>query len=311
MLALARHNVLARRLTAVERIGNVHVLCFDKTGTLTWNRMSAVAVYAGAKEYSVGSTGFLSGGRAVPAGELSKLLEVCWLCSDATIERREDQWEVDGSPTEVALVRMALNAGVDVAGLHQKFPILETRSRTESQAYMATMHQIETGRVLIAVKGSPEEVLKLCDQYVWDGGVHHLGRRDRTNILSNNARMGARGLRVLGAAYQETAPAGSGLPRLIWLGLTGLADPPRHGLKEVIAEFRRAGIRPLMLTGDQAATAEAVAEAVALDGGTPSAVDALELGTLDANAVRSLVSNASVFSRESFAQIEDCAGAPS
>jgi P-type Ca2+ transporter type 2C len=307
MLSMARQKVLARRLAAVEAIGGVQVLCFDKTGTLTWNRMSAVAVYAGNHEYAIAGASFLTHGRAISATghpELAKLLQVCSLCSEASIQVRNGQRQLEGSPTETALVRAALDAGIDVAGLRRKSPVLQLRQRAESRAYMVTIHQIADGRKLIAVKGSPTEVLDLCDWRAQEGKVHRLGPRDRKELLEANERMGGRGLRLLAAACLELeagqADAPEPTPRMVWLGLIGLADPPRHGLKEVIAEFRRAGVRPLMLTGDQAVTAEAVAESVALNGGgSTDAFEASELEKLEPAEIQSLVRRISVFSRVS------------
>jgi Ca2+-transporting ATPase len=296
MRSLLREKVLARRLAAVEAIGGVQMLCFDKTGTLTWNRMSAVAVYAGMREHAVRAGTFFAGDRPVAAAghrELSKLLQVCCLCSEAAVELRAGEWVVDGSPTEAALVQMALNAGVDAGGLRQKFPLLHMRHRTETQAHMSTLHPLGDGRTLIALKGSPAEVLRLCDWHAKDGKVHNLGDSERAEILQANARMARGGLRVLAAACIEVEGEPVETPRFVWLGLIGLADPPRHGLKEVIAEFRRAGVRPLMLTGDQAATAEAVAEALALNGDTPPV--AVNAADLEKNGV----GNATVFSRVS------------
>jgi Ca2+-transporting ATPase len=306
MLSMVHQKVLARRLSAVEAIGGVQVLCFDKTGTLTWNRMAAVAVYAGLREYSVAGASFLAGGRAIAADqnpEISRLLEICALCSEAILKKRDGRWEIEGSPTEAALVQMALNAELNVAGLRRRFPLLEVRRRSESQLYMTTLRRMGDGGTLVSVKGSPVEVLDLCDWHARDGKVHKLGPHERHEIVAANTRLGAQGLRLLGMACREVTPAAR-LPekmlRLVWIGLTGLTDPPRHGLKEVIAEFRRAGVRPLMLTGDQAPTAEAVAEAVALNGdGSATAVNAPELETLDQDAVSALVRKASIFSRVS------------
>jgi Ca2+-transporting ATPase len=304
MRSLMRQNVMARKLAAVEAIGGVQVVCLDKTGTLTWNRMSAVAVYAGMHHYSAGGTAFFAGDRPVPLSahpELSKLMEACCLCSEAGLEMRDGDWAVDGSPTEAALVRLALAVGVDVAGLRRRLPLRQIDHRSESQARMRTWHDMGDGRTLIAVKGSPAEVVRLCDWYVKDGKVLRLGDNERRELLGANDRMAGSGLRVLGAACREVDRVAGDSQRLVWLGLVGLADPPRHGLKEVIAEFRRAGVRPLMLTGDQAATAEAVADALALNGGDApsSTVHAADMETLDQRGVASLASQASVFSRVS------------
>ncbi|HJT87191.1 MAG TPA: HAD-IC family P-type ATPase, partial [Bryobacteraceae bacterium] len=301
MRSLMRENVLARRLAAVEALGAVETLCFDKTGTLTWNRMSAVAVHTGMRHYTVSGAAFHSGDRTVtPAshGEFSKLLEVCALCSEAGIQWRDGEWAIDGSPTESALVRLALHGGLEVDGLRHRYPLAGMRHRTESEAYMITTHRLPNGRELIAVKGSPAQVLQLCDWFARDDQVHPLAGPERGEILQANANMARRGLRVLGAACVEREPGTAGGERFVWLGLVGLADPPRQGLKEVIAQFHRAGVRPLMLTGDQPATAEAVAEALGLNGNTqPVAARATDFDGLDPHAAASLMRRATVFSR--------------
>ena len=304
MRNLLREKVLARRLAAIEAIGGVEVLCLDKTGTLTWNRMAAVSVYANLRSFDPRGRAFFEGGRPVATAshpELSKLLEICCLASEAPVEIRDGEWVVGGSPTEAALVRMALAAGKDALALRRQFPLRETRHRSESQPYMSTLHDLAKGRTLIAVKGSPAEVLDLCEWHAAEGKVRKLGPRERAEILAANARMASCGLRVLGAACLEVA----GRPKedahgLVWLGLVGLADPPREGLKEIIAQFRRAGVRPVMLTGDQAATAESVADALGLNGGAAAAtVDATEMETLGLAEVDTLVRRVSVFSRVS------------
>jgi len=182
--------------------------------------------------------------------------------------------------------------------LRADFPLRETRYRTESQPYMTTLHDLRDGRTLVAVKGNPAEVLRLCDWYSSNGKVQRLGNRQRAGILSGNDRMAARGLRVLGAACLETKDHSPEPRGLVWIGLVGLADPPRHGVREVIGEFRNGGVRTLMLTGDQAATAGAVAEALELDNHSEAA-RASDMETLDENGVRALVRRTSVFSRVS------------
>ncbi len=301
MRSLLQDNVLARRLAAIEALGGVRVLCFDKTGTLTWNRMSAVAVFVGMRQHTVTGITFLEGDRPIAAAahaELSKLLEVCALCSEATVELQAGEWMVEGSPTETAMVRMALNGGVDVAGLRHRFPLLRFEHRTEKQAHMTTLHRLPDGRALMALKGSPAEVLQLCDWHAKDGRVHKLGEGERAEILAANAKMASGGLRVLGTACLEVESASRGPHRFVWLGLVGLADPPRLGMKEVIADLHRAGVRPLMLTGDQAATAEALAETLGLNGGERAiAVHATDFDSLDEGEAAALSRTATVFSR--------------
>ncbi len=300
MRSLLRDRVLARRLSAVEALGVVRVLCFDKTGTLTWNRMSAVSVRAGMRQYAVNGAAFVAGGRPVAASEraeLAKLLQVCALCSEASVEMRDGEWQVEGSPTEAALVRMALNGGIDVLDVRAQFPLLRIEHRTESRPYMITAHTLPPGREMIALKGSPAEVLRLCEWNLKDSHVRRLGDGERRKILAANTAMAGGGLRVLAAACRESDPAAAD-DGFVWLGLIGLADPPRHGLREVMAQFRRAGVRPIMLTGDQAATAEAVAGAVALNGDREtSALRPVDFENLSARELADVMQEASVFSR--------------
>jgi P-type Ca2+ transporter type 2C len=315
MRRLLRQQVLARRLAAVEALGSVRVLCFDKTGTLTWNRMTAVAVHAGGRHYAVAGGSVIDGGPPLAASaqpETAKLLEICALASDAAVELRRGEWKIDGSPTEAALLRMALNGGVDVENLRRRFPLLRTWQRSESQPYMMTGHRLDGERFLIAVKGSPAEVLDLCDWQARDGRVLRLGESERREILAANGKMAGSGWRVLGAAcvetdrleadahpsLQETGRPGTPDARLVWLGLVGLADPPRQGLRELMGGFHRAGVRPVMLTGDQAATAAAVAEALELNGNAEAAaVHAPDLERMRPAEVGGLARRASVFSR--------------
>jgi Ca2+-transporting ATPase len=301
MKALLQQNVLARRLAAVEALGAVETFCFDKTGTLTWNRMSVVEVDpVGERLVPRGNT-FVAGERAAglathPA--LKKLLEICCLCTETTVEWRHGEWRVDGSSTETALVRIAMNVGVEPAELRRQFPLVEIRDRTEAAAYMTTIHRLPGGRKLIAVKGNPVEVLALCDWEARDSRIHKLGERERGEILAANSRMAGRGLRVLGVASQETDETADGPHRLVWLGLVGLADPPREGLRHVIARFRAAGVRPLLLTGDQAATAEAVAHDLAFNGDQELVtVRAADLEKAKGPEADSLLRRATVFSR--------------
>lgn len=301
MRSLVRHRVLARRLAAVETLGGVGVLCFDKTGTLTWNRMAAVAVHAGGHAYRVSGGMLLAGGRALPPAsrpEVMRLLEVCALCSEAEVKAQDNEWQVEGSPTEAALVRLALQAKIDVPELRERFPQARIEQRTESRPYMLTIHRLPNGGEMKALKGRPAEVLGLCRWLARDGGVHPLTEGERSGILAANAAMAGGGLRVLAAASLEDGSTPERDPGFVWLGLAGLADPPRQGLRELMAAFRAAGVRPLMLTGDQAATAEALAEALELNGnGDHGAIAPADFEDLPPEQFAAAIRGASVFSR--------------
>ncbi len=303
--ALAKHQALVRRLAAVETLGAVQVVCFDKTGTLTLNRMSAVAAFAGMREYEVSGGRFLTDRKPVQVSaypELTRLLEICAMCSEAGFE--PETGAITGTPTEAALLHMAVKGGIDVARLRRKRPVVRLQPRANGQNYMATTHDTGHGTRIIAVKGSPSEVLRLCESQLSDEAVRPLADTDRRAIKAENERMAGAALRVLGAAYREVPADQAGPPqRLTWTGLVGIADPPRQGLRALIADFRTAGIRPVMLTGDQHATAHAIGRALDLNGGgSLEALDSRALDQIEDEKLSEQIGRVHIFSRVNPAQ---------
>lgn len=302
---LLRQKVLVRRLDALETLGSVQVMCFDKTGTLTLNEMSVVSIFAGMRRYTVESGSFWMDGQPIqppvrPA-ELARLLEVCVLCSEASIGGHPGAWTIEGSATETALVQLAVDAGMDVGALRDRYPLLRTRHRAARQNYMTTSHQTAEGRRLVAVKGRPSEVLVKCTQYRKNARVLPLTPDARETIERENERMAQDALRVLGFAASELNGKSADDTRpLVWLGLVGIANPPRRGLRSLIGGFRDAGVKPVILTGDQAATARALARPLKLNGeGRLQVLDARHMEGLDAEELAARIPHTSVFSRVS------------
>ena len=183
--------------------------------------------------------------------------------------------QVNGSATETALVRAAVRAGLDAAAIRLRHPRRATVQRADDRRYMATFHQETAGRELVAVKGDPGEVLALCRWRWRDGVLTSLEAADRSAIETENLAMSKAALRVLGFAYRSAAEADAGVvieQDFIWVGLVGMADPIRRGARELIAAFHRAAIICVMLTGDQRATAAAVADELGLSSGHPEEI---------------------------------------
>jgi Ca2+-transporting ATPase len=307
---MKQRQVIVRRLDAIETLGSVQVLCFDKTGTITYNRMRVLRVAAGGKELTLSGKRLLDGQSelAAPSSpELEWLLRVGALCSEVTLRYDgEALVACEGSPTEKALVEMALELGMNVRELRGAYPRHSTVERTETRRLMATIHrrgpdQSGSAPYLVAVKGSPEDVLDLCRHTLRGGQLVELSDEDRRLILRENDGMSSDALRVLGLAYREhESEPGSFDQDLIWLGLTGLADPPREGLPELIAQFRTAGVRSVMITGDQSATAYAVAKQIGLaQDGELQTLDSIELDRMNPELLAEIVPNIQVFSRVS------------
>ena len=264
--AMRREGALVRRLDALETLGAAQVVCFDKTGTLTRNRMTVTTL---------------------AADDARALLEIGALCSDV-------QLDIDGSPlgssTEMALVAHAQGAGIDIAALRASHPRRGVQHRSEAGRFMATFHALpDDGGMLVAVKGSPDAVLDLCA----------VGATARAEAEQCNAEMARAGLRVLGFASARLPPgAPPRVAALDFLGLAGLSDPLRPEAPAQLAALRGAGVHCLVLTGDQPATARAVAVAAGLaDANGPRVLDGMALEELDEAALAAAARRCDVFAR--------------
>ncbi|MGD9393014.1 MAG: HAD-IC family P-type ATPase, partial [Chromatiales bacterium] len=301
---MRKRNVSVRHLDAVETLGSVQVFCMDKTGTLTMNRMAVVSLFSGMASYEISEGDFRCEGEAVePADrrELVRLMEVVSLCSETEFVQSDEGVLLDGSPTEKALVELALDAGIDVRALREQHPLLKTRYRAEGRPFMSTLHPWDN-KYLLAVKGSPEEVLAMCTHQLKGGRRIRLTAPARKAILKQNEAMAGRALRVLGVAWRQLdsdrMPAKTG--QLTWVGITGMADPMRPGMDRLIAEYHRAGIKTIMITGDQSATAQAIGEELGLSGDQPLKVlESSALDNMDPALLAGLAKDVHVFARVS------------
>ncbi len=298
-----RRKVLVRQLPAVEALGSIQTLCLDKTGTLTENRMTSVwveladhSIRRQGAEFWPDEPGLLA------RADLRTLLESVCLCSEVSLSPNNPTQSLAGSPTETALVEIALQAGIDMAALRTAHPLEKIWHRAEDRPYMMTRHRATADATpRIAVKGSPVEILALCTHRLdGDGNRIVLDERQQQAILACNERMAGQALRVLAVACADTdtpaAPTGS----LTWLGLVGMEDALRPGMAELMAQFHAAGIDTVMITGDQSATAYSVSRRLALNHTRPlEIIDSTHLDKLEPDVLRGIVSDTSVFARVS------------
>jgi P-type Ca2+ transporter type 2C len=211
---MRRHHVLIRRLEAVETLGAVQTICLDKTGTITLNRMSVVAIHVGEKEIRVSDGRFRSGEEIInpfASDELLRLIHVSVLCSESAVVIEEGEYLLRGSPTENALLQMAISAGVDVLKLRDRYPVVKMNHRSENRNFMSTLHlhtdpDAAERRRLLAVKGNPVEVLAICRYRLNAGQIVPLTEDERLKIQIENERLSGQALRVLGAAYVLLPP---------------------------------------------------------------------------------------------------------
>jgi Ca2+-transporting ATPase len=299
---MRKHNVLIRRLDAVETLGSIQTICMDKTGTLTANKMSVVELHTDSKRIKV-SNGELRNGKAAinpyTCDELLKLIHVLVLCNESEVNGNEGEYTVRGSSTENALMDLAIASGVDIVALRNKYPLSKLYHRSEDRNYMKTVHTTANGQQLIAVKGNPTEVLALCDEYIKDGNIIPLTDTQKQGIVKENERMAGQALRVLGAAYLRDNPeAIKERKTLIWLGLVGMADPIRNGVKTLMGDFHQAGNDTVMITGDQTSTPYAIGQELNLSRSQPLEIlDSTHLNNLDSEDVKGLCDRVHVFAR--------------
>lgn len=304
---MQKKDVFIRHLAAVENLGSVSVICFDKTGTLTLNQMSVTDIVMPSGHYAMEGKTILRDGIPLVldahngtlqepcAIDLNRLATVSVLCNDAepggdTTEGENPKYAGSfyGSPTEKALIRLGSQLGVVAHQIRQDFPRIQTLHRTESSMYMGTWHNTPTNENFIAVKGSPEAILQLCDSYLQEGHVLPLTDSMRTTFLADNHRLADQALRVLAIAekkgslasldalvtngFNDAAAGGTRGKGFTWLGLVGLKDPPRAGVGPLLAAFHAAGIRTNMITGDQESTAQAIGRDLGMNGTGSSAL---------------------------------------
>lgn len=302
---MRKQQVAVRHVDAVESLGAVQVFCFDKTGTLTQNRMTVLALHLSMRHFTLQDNQLLEQGQAarlaMEGGELWQLLRAVSLCTEAELPTEDGAHLLNGSPTENALVDLALRLGVDVQAVVAAHPRVDVHYRSEGHPYMYTVHAMDRGVRLVVVKGSPAEVLAMCQDVCIESRQVPLDDAGRAAVIAENDCMAGDALRVLGVAYGIVeAGCEVKLTDLTWVGLVGMADPLRAGMRDLMRQFHQAGIETVMITGDQSATAYAIGKQLGLSNGKPLQIlDSTGLDKLDPQLLAGLVRRTHVFSRVS------------
>ena len=281
---MAQKRAIVRHLPAVETLGSTQVICSDKTGTLTQNKMTVVAFSSARGEERLDS----------PAAQFA--LELATLCSDA----QEVGEKITGDPTETAFLRACKRGKGELEGCYPRvgeIPFTSARKR------MTTAHRLPEGGFRLIAKGAPDVLIARCTQLLQGGEIRPLTGAMKAKLLSDNSRLAERALRVLAVAYRDV----SALPsddresesQLIFCGLIAMEDPPRPGVKEAVAQCKRAGILPVMITGDHAATALAIGQRLGIAESPSQVMTGPELDRLDDGALSKKVFQYRIFARVS------------
>ncbi len=280
MLRMAKHNALIERLSAVETLGATTVILTDKTGTLTENRMHAdrIVTATGEMTFDRQTDEFILDGRPfqpVATQDAGLLLRAAALCNNASLGLNGAASA--GDPMEVALLEVAAAGGMQRGDLLRQYPEIAEHAFDTHMRMMATVHSYD-GRCLVAVKGAPEAVLDCVSDVANGTGKRPFDREQRRHWATVCEVLALQGLRLLAIAGKETPghndPVYDGLTLY---GVIGFQDPPRSDISDAIADARRAGISVVMVTGDHAATAQHISEAVGLTSVRQKAVEGRDL----------------------------------
>lgn len=330
---MAEHRAIVRNLPAVETLGSATVICTDKTGTLTRNEMTVRELLVGADtRYTVSGEGYIPSGEITPIMGAAKPSDLAWmlnvgaLCNDARVVNINDEWRAEGDPTEAALLVAAMKAGFDQDNLIQVLPRVGEIPFSSERKLMTTIHSLADinalsgpaadldlgrfqGALIATIKGAPDVVLRAC-RWVRDGSeVRPLTPADRHRIQTYNQQLGEQALRTLALAYRELDGQAEGPDEdgsfqssvvendLVYLGLAGIIDPPRPEVPGAVQQARQAGIRPIMITGDHATTALAIAREIGLAKTGDKALSGADLNELDEAGLDVAVRDVNVYAR--------------
>lgn len=315
MQRMARLGALVRRLPAVETLGSTTVICTDKTGTLTRDEMTVQALQLEARRIDVSGSGyalsgeFTAGGQPIDAradAELALALRIGALCCDATLDRSGTEAVVLGDPTEGALLVAAAKAGMIKDELERETPRIRELPFSSETKRMVTVHRTPAGASVAYVKGAPAVVLDASSEELTGEGVRPMTPEGRQRVLERNRELGHQALRVLALAYKEVPQElreEDVAEGLVFVALVGMIDPLREEAKAAIETCRRAGIRTIMITGDQETTATEIGRQLGLDrdpkGRPLRTAHDRELADLDPAGWQAIAAQVGVFARVS------------
>lgn len=280
---MVKHNAIIRKLPSVETLGCTTVICSDKTGTLTKNQMTVVEEYT-------------------PSGNLDRLVTISVLCCDAKeVKNNEGGITKVGDPTEIALIDLGRQNGVEKAELDSACPRVGEVAFDSSRKRMSTINRMQDGSLQINVKGGLDEVLSVCTKIETADGVREISPADISDLQKKNQKMAESALRVLAMAYRPVDEVSSEMEEverdLIFVGITGMIDPEREEVIGAIQECHDAGIRTVMITGDHKATALAIASKIGIYNEGDLAITGTELEKIDDRTFEENVGKYSVYAR--------------
>lgn len=296
---MAKKNAIIRKLPAVETLGSSSVICSDKTGTLTQNKMTVVNLSN-------------INGEIQNQYDKNLLLELGSMCTDVTLGIRNqtnekyslgEMYIADGEPTEKAIVQKALDSNINKEKLYRQYERITDIPFSSERKLMTTIHKIDNGYRIIT-KGAPDVLINKCNRYYFNGTELNLDNNNKNKIKIINEEMAQKALRVLAVGYKDVKELPEQLDvnienNLTFVGLIGMIDPPREGVKESIKICKNAGIKTVMITGDHIITAKAIARELGILYGKDLAITGKELDNISDKELEKNIMKYSVFARVS------------
>lgn len=305
--SMARRNAIVRRLPAVESLGAVTVICTDKTGTLTRNEMTVQSVMTADNLLQVSGVGYAPKGgfsrdekeqKIVDYPDMLELFRAGLLCNDARLHPGENEWITHGDPTEIALITLAMKAGLDPDYEQQSLPRIDVIPFESQHCFMATLHR-HAEQSLIYVKGAPEKVLAMCSHQHSQGDNRPIQSDFWHAAILKYSAMGQRILAIASHAVsveQQTLTFSDVETGFTLLGLVGIIDPPREEAITAVQQCHAAGIRVKMITGDHRATACAIGVQLNIGDGQ-RVITGVELDAMDEKQLREVAADVDIFAR--------------
>lgn len=313
VLRMSRHHALVRKLAAVETLGSTTVICTDKTGTLTVGEMTVRAIYVAGQNYEVTGEGYgpegevRLDGKEADAAQAAPLLELATVligCNNSHLAEQEGTWKVIGDPTEGALLAAGLKAGGNAESIEQEMPQYHEIPFDSDRKRSTTLRKRSDGKIRALVNGAPDVLLELCTSLYTNEGIRPLTDEDRKDIEEQNTAMAQQALRVLGAAFRDmdeappaTLTADLVEQELVFVGLSGMYDPPRQEARDAITKCRVAGIRVVMITGDHPHTATAIARDLGIATDDEKAITGVALDKVSDDELRTHAPKNAVYAR--------------
>jgi Ca2+-transporting ATPase len=308
---MVQRKALVRRLPAVETLGCATVICSDKTGTLTENRMTVVSAYAGKNPYVLernteGRLAAYCRGREIHPDKttgLKLLLKIGVLCSNTVIHENRDEkgLDIEGDPTEVALVRAALDTGIDQHSIVDAYRRVREIPFDSDRKMMSVVCRTINGDLFLFAKGAPEIIVGKCSKIMIGDRERDITFDDKENVANECGKMASRALRAMAFAYRSLSPNelwGEKLEEnLVFVGLAGMNDPPRKEAAESVRRCKTAGIKTIMITGDHKQTAAAIAEAIGIYSEGDSIITGEEIDEMTDAQLEEACRKATVFAR--------------